>query len=980
MARWHRMSDPRRSPPGAGSVLSAVMVGRERELRAVLDWLDDVRGGHGGAVFVAGEAGIGKSRLAREAIAAARSDGLVVLQGRAVEASSPAPYRPLAEALCSGVRSHGLPEAPTLAPFRGVLGRLIPEWRAEQHGRGDESLVDLGEAVLRFLRVISGDRGCLVVLEDLHWADPETLAVVEYLADNLVAEPVLCMATLRNEDRTPALTLVQHLGSRRIGSVLELSRLDATRVEQMVASCLDVTDPPSEIVALASVAEGVPFLIEEVLAATVASGALVPDRGSWQLSTSVEPVVPLTFADSVRRRLGPLDTSVRGVLSAAAVMGRRFDWTLLPAITGSSEESVLRALRTAVEAQLVTAEGGEFRFRHALTRDVVLQELLSPEQSALSRRALDVIESRWPDLPEPWCDIAADLAVRAHDRERASTLWLEVGRRALDAGALTSAERALMRAQTVAPPGSSRVIEIEECLIEALSLAGKADAAVELGVSLLEELPQDAFDRRAQVALRLGRAMVLASNWAEAQDHVDEARRWAARADDDSLAARLDALGAQVALGTHRLDDATALATAALARAERVELAEVMCEALEVIGRCARSHDLEAAEAAFARAYAIADQRGLTVWAVRALHELGTIDLLDHGGIDRLEAARELAASAGALATAAVIDVQIAAGLVVQDDVEPALAVARRAADLAERFRLEATYGAARGFEATAHARAGRHEAMESCIDEALAHSGDSPSIRVITTTASALESMRDERRAEAIRYLDETMPEPLMGDQVPPSSGIRALLRVLDPTSSSAPIEEARARGEPVHFWARAYLGYADAVVHGRAGRESVAIALVAAADQQLARFAWLREYGHRLIAEAAVADRWGDPTAWLRESLAFFENRGEAQTASACRSLLRRAGTPVPRRRIGTEDVPVSLRGLGVTGRELEVVRLLAEGLSNKDIAARLYLSPRTVERHIANLTTKAGVDSRAQLVAFAARTLFGGSPVTE
>jgi DNA-binding CsgD family transcriptional regulator len=974
------MSDPRGSPAGAGSVLSAVMVGRERELRVVLDALDDVRSERGGAMFVVGEAGIGKSRLAREAVAVARGQGLVVLQGRAVDTSSPTPYRPLAEALCSGVRSYGLPEAPSLAPFRGVLGRLIPEWRAESHARGDESLVDLGEAVLRFLRFISGDRGCLVLLEDLHWADPETLAVVEYLADNLVGEPVLCLATLRDEDRTPALTLVQRLRSRRIGSGLELSRLDATRVEEMVASCLGATDAPSEIVALASVADGVPFLIEEVLAATVASGALVRDRGSWTLSTAVEPVVPLTFADSVRRRLGPLDSGVRGVLCAAAVMGRRFDWSLLPAITDSSEQSVVRALRTAVDAQLLTAEGGEFRFRHALTRDVVFQELLSPEQTALSRRTLDVIESRWPELPEPWCDIAADLAERAHDRERASTLWLEVGRRALDAGALTSAERALMRAQAVAPPGSSRVTEIEECLTDALSLAGKADAAVEVGMSLLEELPKDAFDRRARIALRLGRAMVLASNWKEAQNHVDKARRWAARADDDSLTARLDALGAQVAMGTHRLDDATALATAALARAERVDLADVMCEALEVIGRCARSHDLETAEAAFARAYLIADQRGLTVWAVRALHELGTIDLLDHGGIGRLEAARQLAASVGALATAAVIDVQIAAGLVMRDDVEPALAAARRAADLAGRFRLEAIYGAARGFEATAHARAGRREAMESCIDEALARSGDSPSIRVITTTAAAVEAMREERRADASRYLDEAMTEPPTGDQVPPSSGIRALLRVLDPASSSGPIEEARAGGEPVHFWARAYLEYANAVVHGRAGREQEAMALVAAADQHLARFAWLREYGHRLIAEAAVADNWGDPTTWLREALAFFENRGEAQTASVCRSLLRRAGAPVPRRRKGTEDVPASLRGLGVTGRELEVVRLLAEGLSNKDIAARLYLSPRTVERHIANLTTKAGVDSRAQLVAFAARTLFGGSTVNE
>ncbi|HEX2063742.1 MAG TPA: helix-turn-helix transcriptional regulator, partial [Acidimicrobiales bacterium] len=100
--------------------------------------------------------------------------------------------------------------------------------------------------------------------------------------------------------------------------------------------------------------------------------------------------------------------------------------------------------------------------------------------------------------------------------------------------------------------------------------------------------------------------------------------------------------------------------------------------------------------------------------------------------------------------------------------------------------------------------------------------------------------------------------------------------------------------------------------------------------------------------------------------------------QVASACRSLLRRAGAPVPRRRQGSDQVPVPLRGLGVTARELEVLSLLAEGRSNQEIVARLYLSPRTVERHVANLASKTGLDRRSQLVAFAARTVGSGTPL--
>src|SRR5919197_1324511 len=92
--------------------------------------------------------------------------------------------------------------------------------------------------------------------------------------------------------------------------------------------------------------------------------------------------------------------------------------------------------------------------------------------------------------------------------------------------------------------------------------------------------------------------------------------------------------------------------------------------------------------------------------------------------------------------------------------------------------------------------------------------------------------------------------------------------------------------------------------------------------------------------------------------------------------RRRVRRAGAPVPRRREGSEDVPLSVRAMGVTARELEVLTLLAEGLSNREIGERLYLSPRTVERHIANLAAKAGLERRAQLVALAARAAGEGS----
>jgi DNA-binding CsgD family transcriptional regulator len=442
---------------------------------------------------------------------------------------------------------------------------------------------------------------------------------------------------------------------------------------------------------------------------------------------------------------------------------------------------------------------------------------------------------------------------------------------------------------------------------------------------------------------------------------------------DERLAALIDALAAHTAMGEHRPEEAAALARMSIVTAERVGLPEVVCEALEIVGRCARPRDLDEAEQAFARAYAIAESNQLTVWRVRALHELGTIDLLRGADIARLREARDLAASIGALATTAVLDVQIAASLTASAEPDATLEVARRAAELARRYELELTYAVARAFEGHAHAYARRRSEMERCFAEALAHGHDDPGIAVIVLTGEAFFALAEEDRPAALRKLRDAaaLSWQSPGDQTTgPSAGFFALVRVVAEPSRTDTLPDAPAWWRPVHFLSGAWSRYAEAVVIGRQGHERDAMALVAAGDAQVERSEWHRQLGRRLVAEAALADDWGEPVAWLREALAYFENLGYERIAGSCRSLLRQAGAPVPRRRHGTETVPPSLRAMGVTARELEVLTLLAEGLSNRDIGERLYLSPRTVERHIANLVAKTGVERRAQLVAFAAR----------
>jgi DNA-binding CsgD family transcriptional regulator/tetratricopeptide (TPR) repeat protein len=962
---------------GMRQTLCPVLVGREEELQVLLDALDRAAEGHGGTFVVAGEAGVGKSRLVREVSRRAHSRGLPVLAGRAVAGSVPVAFRPLAEALLGELRRRGQLDLPELGPFRPALGRLVPEWRPREPVPDVGSPVVVGEGLLRLLGALAGERGCVLVLEDLHWADPESLAVLEYLADNIADERIVCVGSLRTDEEGSGHEMVGTLVARRAAQVVGLSRLDEEATIRLAQACLGTTALPAAVEAfLGTRAEGLPFLVEELLAGLVGAGVLVERDGQWSTTDRLGWRVPPNFADAVSRRLDGLSASTRGVLHAAAVLGRRFDWSLLPVVTGLDDAEVVAALRRAVNAQLLVATADGFRFRHALTRDAVLGDMLPPERTSIAGRALAAVEQAHPGVPGAWCELAAELAEVAGEPRQAAGLLLEAGRRAMGTGALATAEATLQRAGQLVPDDATVAVPIDDALCDVLALSGQVDRAFELGDRLLGRL--DLASRLpsggAELHLRLARAAVAAGRWEVAGDHLAAARD--VPADHAAgLAASMDALDAQVALGQGRLSRAGELAATALAVAEKESLPAVACEALEVAGRVARQRDLEAAEAAFARGLAVATAHGLGLWRLRALHELGTVDQLRTESVERLQQARELAVEVGALALVATLDLQIAAGLVKQFRPEEGLAAARRSVEVSRRLRL-ATLPMALLHQAAAHAQRGQVEEMEACLAEARALAPDDLDVQGSAwghcrATLSLLAEDRPRALSEMSKGARLLQRSP--ATVAPPFLGLRVLLLAVDGDDATvrAEAERVRSSGATRHQIVASLLGCAEAVLLGRAGRGNEAAVVLAAADAEMGPLvAWYRHYAHRLVAEAALADGWGEPVAWLREAAAFFADRGEWPVAAACRALLRRAGAPVPRTGRGDSIVPPRLGALGVTSREADVLALLAEGLTNKELAARLHLSPRTVEKHVASLLAKTGCRRRAELAAYSAR----------
>jgi DNA-binding CsgD family transcriptional regulator len=967
------------------SMLCPVLVDRGPELASLTSALDGAAHGAGGVSFLTGDAGVGKSRLAREIATLAAERGFHVLTGRATESVVPVPFRPIAEALMRASRAGMMADAPEMATYRATLGSLVPEWRRERDTEADISAIMLAEALLRLLTTPRWT-GALLILEDLHWADPETLAILEYLADNLVATRVLLVATVRHGEPSAGLDAVRSISARRAATTIEIRRLKERSVRQMASACLETGDVPADVLRLLADCDGLPFAVEEILAAAISSGQLVNDSGSWHVNEGIQTALPASIVGSVRNRLVGLGPAVSDVLASAAVLGKQFDWTLLPQVTQASETQVLGALQQAQDVQLIEPVGGGlglFRFRHSLTRHAILTDLLPPDLARRSARAADAIEAAHPDLPAAWCELAAELHEAAGDQARAAVLMLRVGGRALRLGALGTAIASLRDAKDLlgeVPAADPMVaIDIEEALVHALALAGDYDQLAPVADELLARLDRaGAADPRRAAQIRLTTARTRSEDHpVAAAEHLAAARSIANDLEDKALLSQVDAVAAHCAFDAGDIEKGGRLALRSLTSAEAAGLegwaAQVAIESLEVIGRRERLRDIGAARVAFERAYQIAGDAELAVQRIRVLHELGTIDMLEDGKTERLSEARDLASRAGAISTATVIDLQLANTWSLGTDLDQALSASLACQQGAHRIGAKRIEAIATNIQALVAAIRGDRAETEQIAERAERTMPGDPEVLFSTWGLS---------RVTASLFLDD-LPRALAESESGLSYGGRmamlsprrgwgnyALLQAVFDRDGHGAISEARAAGAAVG-WNHGYLCYAEAVLEGRDGNKGGADALASRGADLLNPYAaWWNHLARRIVAPAALDSGWGQPVAWLREATAEFEATGHAKLASACRGILRKAGERVPRSGRGNAQVPPQMRRLGITSREMDVFLLVARGFSNSEIAERLFISTKTVETHIANLVTKTGQAGRRELVAHAAR----------
>ncbi len=908
----------------AGQVgLSPTMIGRSAQFEQLIDLIDSGLCGCDDVptiVMVSGEAGVGKTRLCSEALA----------------------HFPAVSVLATS--ADPADEAISLSTARRLVRRLND---TAARGIGDDA-DSLAEALARHL-VDAG--GGVVVVEDAHWIDAQSAAVIDRLI-RLVVPGLVVILTIRPDElhrRRPGGQLVLRLERSQSIDRIPLDRLDRAEVGLLLRNATGTMPPTGVVAAIHERTGGNPFAVEE----------LVRVYGSSRFDDLTSAALPWTLAEVVTERLHDLDADEREVIEAAAVCGMSMSFDLLASVVGRTEDELLVVLRTLVDRGLLQERADDdFVFHHALVRDSVSQQLLGRQRRRLHERVLTVLG----DSPE--------YAMRARHAYGAGRLdeFVDLAREAAAAALASGSTFEALRLATAA---------LREEPDDPALLLTAAQSAWLVG----------AFDETKLASERLHRVATAAGD----VERQADALRWMIRAAfeqsdskarDDGLAmleALLDRLppgesrvAAIVAIAqTHMLANRPVLAIEwadrAQPEAERGEFAHlaVQCR-LERASAAARLPEADATESARLLRAIIDDAERIGNWTVfiRGINNLlSEVPVHSPAGRQLIERLRVAARRSGydwmGTSMLAMREVEIAYG-------DGDLAVTRRAlARAAEWWSTDGHKGAwlvaieldlaleegqvVRAVESFAEltpdrchgklwrdglelrVRAASHDARASEFFEQL----------TVSTTENGVEVKRE------VFFLVEAALK----------AGVPAG-RVSDKVLNElfAEVTPARARIETM----------VRGITAAAAGRHEEASDLL---DAELA-----------LVDESLPRHVIGGIRLCLVESLLATNRNAEAahQLSQALDHDLarwpgwRRDRAEALHRRLSGRTVQVAGE---LTTREREVAGLLAEGLTNGQIAQRLFISPKTASVHVSNILMKLNMSTRAEIAAWAVRTGLAG-----
>jgi len=438
------------------------LVGRDDQLSALDEVLASARGGRGRVTLVAGEPGIGKTRLAEEAARRAAAAGMQVAWGRCHEGDGAPAFWPWAQV----VRQLSAELAPgqlaaMLGPSAARLGQLMPELAEAAPPPGPPPIADLGAARFQLNQAVAGllhrlaeARPLLVVVDDLHWADVPSLSLLAFLAAELKDARLVVVGTYRDVEVVAGQPLAETLGALAREPVVErisLGGLDPADVARLIGRTIGGRPAEPLVRAVHDRCGGNPFFITELLRLLQSErGLAAPDA-----TMAARRDIPVGVRDVLRRRLARLPEQTRTVLMVAAVAGRGFDLDLIEEVTGLEDDPALDAAEAAVLAGLILEDdraAGRYRFAHALVRETIYEGISRARRVRLHARVVDaLVATRGPE-PRPAAEMAYHCweAAPVIGAGRALPHLLRAGEQAVTQLAYEAAEQQFARALELA--------------------------------------------------------------------------------------------------------------------------------------------------------------------------------------------------------------------------------------------------------------------------------------------------------------------------------------------------------------------------------------------------------------------------------------------------------------------------------------------------------------------------------------------------